>query len=242
MASSMIRKKFCLDIFAFLILLSLATYLALGQNSEAMIIYSFSLETHELHLFTYQEDELGTLETAQEYLTDLDKELVFATNGAIFDKGFSHLGLMVQNNVQLSELNTNEGEGNFFFQPNGVFFIVDGQAQILSTEDYAVSEPSPKLAFQSGPLLIIDSTVNPDFSADSESRFTRGGICFTTSEEIVLAVSLEKMSLYEFSEGLLELNCTNVLYLDGTITGYIFADNGFNKQRTYASILAVTER
>ena len=56
--------------------------------------------------------------------------LVFATNAGIFDLTFRPVGLHIEDGRTLVQLNTADGDGNFYLKPNGVFAILNGQARV----------------------------------------------------------------------------------------------------------------
>ncbi len=66
------------------------------------------------------------------YFTALDKfvigkgqKLIFAANAGMFDPTGKPVGLLMQNGSETVPINLNDGQGNFFMKPNGVFLIND---------------------------------------------------------------------------------------------------------------------
>lgn len=63
-----------------------------------------------------------------------------AMNAGMYHEDMSPVGLLVEDDRELSPLATGEGAGNFFLKPNGVFLIdADGKAAVMETAAYAAA-------------------------------------------------------------------------------------------------------
>jgi uncharacterized protein YigE (DUF2233 family) len=83
----------------------------------------------------------------------LSAPLVLSMNAGMYEPDMRPVGLHVEDGRTIAPLNTNPGEGNFYMEPNGVFFVRhDGTAGILSTRAYAKDRPNARMATQSGPM------------------------------------------------------------------------------------------
>lgn len=154
------------------------------------------------------------------------KHLMFATNAGIFDRTFTPLGLHVEKGSQLRPLNTEDGQGNFYLKPNGVFYVSGQNAFILSTEAFS---PQTKIdyATQSSPLLVEQGGINKAFDPNSKNRLIRSGVAVPEQSQVIFAISNEPVSFFEFAEFFkTELNCNSALYLDGVISTMYAADLG----------------
>lgn len=61
-------------------------------------------------------------------------------NGGMYMEDRTPLGLYIENTKQLTRLNTARGSGNFYLQPNGVFYITtDNKAALCKTSDFVKS-------------------------------------------------------------------------------------------------------
>jgi len=163
------------------------------------------------------------------YFTALDKfvsgkgeKLVFAANAGMFDPTMKPVGLLVQNGSETSPINMNEGTGNFFMKPNGVFLINDKhEALVVGSDSYATLLSPVIWATQSGPLLVHGGDIHPDFNASSTNRKVRSGVGVTKDGKIVFAISKTPVTFYEFADLFLtKLKCPNALYLDGEISAF----------------------
>jgi len=165
---------------------------------------------------------------------------VFATNAGIFDKSFVALGLHVENQRKLVSLNTNDGQGNFYLKPNGVFYISGQMGSIVDTNDFNLSM-SVDYATQSGPLLMDAGNINSSFDPNSKNRLVRSGVGVHGTSEIFFAISDEPVSFHEFASMFKDgLGCKSALYLDGVISVMYAKDLG-REQTTgnFAAMFAV---
>jgi uncharacterized protein YigE (DUF2233 family) len=148
-------------------------------------------------------------------------DLLALTNAGIYAENHTPEGLHIEGGATLSPLNTNNGEGNFYWKPNGVFYVADEGAGITETERFdALGERGGvKEATQSGPMLVVNGEVNGNLKPDSRSLYVRSGIGVKSSDEVYIVISRDEVSLYDFASVFAEqLHCPNALYLDGCVS------------------------
>ncbi|HEX7348268.1 MAG TPA: phosphodiester glycosidase family protein [Rhodanobacteraceae bacterium] len=176
------------------------------------------------------------------------QQLLFAANAGIYDAAGEPLGLYVEHGKALKPLNTvhgNPAAGNFSLLPNGVFAIdASGSASVSTTEAFAASHAQPRLATQSGPMLVIDGAINPHFDATSDSSKWRSGVCARKPDEVVFAVSTAPVNFHTFASLFRDkLHCRNALYLDGTLSQIYVGGDYYGAPafmvKPYAGIFAV---
>jgi uncharacterized protein YigE (DUF2233 family) len=150
----------------------------------------------------------------------LSAPLVLSMNAGMYEPDMRPVGLHVEDGRTIAPLNTNPGEGNFYMEPNGVFFVRhDGTAGILSTRAYAKDRPNARMATQSGPMLVIEGKLHPRFEPNGTSRFIRNGVGVRDVHTIILAISTETVSLGRFARLFRdELGCSDALFFDGMIS------------------------
>lgn len=149
------------------------------------------------------------------------KRVRFAMNAGMFDETGAPIGLFVAKGREEHAINqVVNGEGNFHMQPNGVFFIDENdQVRILTTADYVQSGVQPNVATQSGPMLVIGKTLNPNFSADGSSRYVRNGVGVRSSAGAYFVISEDVVSFGKFARFFRDvLGCEDALYLDGGVS------------------------
>lgn len=147
-------------------------------------------------------------------------ELVFAMNAGMFHPDHRPVGLYIEEGFEIAPLNRGEGRGNFFMRPNGVFYVTGQGAGIMETGRFARAGLLPRLATQSGPLLVEKGRMHPRFYQDSPYREIRNGVGVRASGEIVFAISREPVNFYDFASFFRDaLGCPDALYLDGSLSG-----------------------
>jgi len=203
------------------------------------------LDEESLQLFWKRADGTAyqNFHALRDDLKGQGQDLVLATNAGIYAEDRTPLGLHVENSVELRALNLHKGsQSNFALKPNGVFFLDKDGARVLTTEDYAAEPPTPVLATQSGPLLVIDGALHPKFKAESLSMHLRNGIGVLSPKEVVIVISNWPVNLHTFASFFTEvLHCDNALYLDGSLSGlYAPAINRNGAGLEYVGMLAVT--
>jgi len=213
-------------------------------SNSSFDTYTVNTKKSELAFFfkTTGGDRFGSLGKLKKYLEKNSKELIFATNGGIYNANFDPLGLFVENGREVFPLNMKDGKGNFFMAPNGIFLITrEQEAYIIKREDYSKFKDKVFLAIQSGPMLLIDGTINSNFTRVSDSKFIRSGVGIINSSEIIFAISNEPVNFYIFA--LLfkdKLKCQNALFLDGAISKmYLPASKRYQLDGDFGVIIGI---
>ncbi|MFA9203642.1 MAG: phosphodiester glycosidase family protein [Flavobacteriales bacterium] len=174
-----------------------------------------------------------------------DLSLRFAMNAGMYHADRAPVGMLMQEGQLKAPLNTANGTGNFFLQPNGVFAVTQaGQAVIEPTSNFAQRELSTiRWATQSGPMLLSNGNINPLFNPESNSRYIRNAVGRVDENRLVFVISEQPISFYGLASVLKnQLDCKDALYLDGTISGLYDAKRAQNPQpEDYGVILGVVK-
>ena len=146
------------------------------------------------------------------------EKLVFAMNGGMYKKDLSPQGLYIENGILKSKIDTlQNGYGNFYMQPNGIFYITnDNKGVVCKTKEF--KNENIKYATQSGPLLLIKGKIHPKFRKGSKNLNIRNGIGILPNGKLLFAMSKHKINFYDFATYFKELGCKNALYLDGFVS------------------------
>jgi uncharacterized protein YigE (DUF2233 family) len=172
------------------------------------------------------------------------KTFLMATNAGIYASDYTPLGLHIERGKELHALNkSHASRGNFFMNPNGVFFLTaKGAAQIFETAEFAALKPAAVEASQSGPLLLRKGKVNPRFHEESDNKKLRSGVGVNADGHVIFAISAGAVGFYEFAVFFRDtLHCADALYLDGTISTLLVADRAVPTQLVaYTGIWAAT--
>lgn len=222
----------------------LAQSTPIHNKEEDQKFLSFECEPSEVKMFW--KDENGhifrSFDSLDQWLQSAHQvQLVFAMNGGIFMTNNSPLGLYVEKGKVHRKMNFANGYGNFYMKPNGAFYIdVKGKAGIAIKEN--TPKTNLKYATQSGPLLVIDGTINSTFNADSKNFNVRNGVSILPNGKCLFVMSKELVNFYEFASFFQSHSCKQALYLDGAISNTYLPEQGFNnKHGDFGIIIAVTK-
>ena len=166
-------------------------------------------------------------------------------NGGMYHEDRRPVGLAVQDGRRLKDAVRGTGSGNFSLQPNGIFFIENGKAQVMETGRYLGRAHAPELATQSGPMLLIDGKLHPRFIDGSDSRYVRNGVCASADGRVVhLVLSRQPVNFWDFAVFFRDrLNCRNALFFDGHISSFYYPEGGIDYRRDrLGPMLVVTDR
>lgn len=216
-------KKICLLIL--ILSLLILSFKKEGKANNILFIdkniisYEVDLKKQQLK-FYWKNKEGKNYKNFQSLKTELAKQhknLIFAMNGGMFKKDFSPQGLYIENSKFLSKLDTlQNGYGNFYMQPNGVFYITDNNAYIIKSKENIDS--NVKYATQSGPMLIVEGELHPKFRKFSKNIHIRNGVGILPNGNLLFAMSKEKVNFYNFATFFKKNGCQNALYLDGFVS------------------------
>jgi len=160
-----------------------------------------------------------SLKKLKEVIEKESNELLFAMNGGMYLKDGSPQGLFIENGTTIKTLDTiSGGYGNFYLQPNGIFYLNKKNSVVCTTAAYLKTNPKPQYATQSGPMLVIDNQLHPIFKEGSQHLNIRNGVGINSRGKVIFAISNDKVNLYDFAMFFKEkLACKNALYLDGFV-------------------------
>ena len=255
----------------FLVLFLLASAVATGAAFAETIefrgakfyLYRFDPKVEKLELFLPGQtaQRSPTFAQLEKDLNAEGRRLKVAMNAGIYEPGFRPSGLHISEGKVVVPLNTNgpppkqspnDSTPNFFLLPNGVFFIrEDGTAAVMSTSFYAQANETPRLATQSGPLLLANGQIHPVFNEPSKNRLLRNGVGVDSLGRVVLVSSVREpresglINFWGFAALFRDqLDCQSALYLDGDISRLYIrgeTDDVVPQSNFFAGILAITE-
>ncbi len=194
-------------------------------------VCSFNPAVDPIEVFSLDPDgaPIGDFTRLQELLDADDRVLTFAMNAGMFDENLLPIGLYVEEGITEKKINRRSGSGNFHLKPNGVFFIVDGKAQVLDTEAFVKSGVKPDYASQSGPMLVINGKMHPKFSVSGTSDKIRNGVGVQADGTVVFAVSEQAVNFHRFASLFKDLyGCRNALFFDGSVSSLFSTELGRN--------------
>lgn len=198
-------------------------------NADALQNSNYSLQ-----LFWQPSNNAEPLLTFDNLLTALpeNQTLSFAMNAGMYNDSYAPIGYTVVEGEEIKSLNLKEGGGNFHLLPNGVVWW-DQAGKVQITESKSLSEQlnngtaAPWYASQSGPMLVINNEIHPQFNPDSTSaKFRNGiGVCSNGDNSTIQFVnSNQPVTFYQFANLFKDdLGCPNALFLDGGIASSFYA-------------------
>ncbi len=186
---------------------------------------------YSLQLFWQQPDSTQPLLTFDTLLTTLaaNQTLNFAANAGMYNEKFAPIGYTVIEGEEKRALNLKEGGGNFHLLPNGVLWW-DKAGNVQITESHAFDkqlksdEAKPWYATQSGPMLVINDDIHPQFDPNSTSLKIRNGVGICSDGSIQFVNTKAPVTFYQFATLFKDnLHCPNALFLDGGIASALYA-------------------
>jgi uncharacterized protein YigE (DUF2233 family) len=221
----------------------------ISSGGTEFVAYWVDLGSDELSLYWRDSTgkPLGSFARLREHLGPRSSDLKFAINAGIFSRDYEPLGLHVEGSNVLRKLNLRNlenGQVNFYMKPNGVFYVANQTPGILESAEFARLGLRPRLACQSGPLLVGGGRIHPSFRPGSSNLHWRSGVGVTKSNQVVFVISLTAINFHDFADLFLtRLGCDNALYLDGEICAIYLPELGYrgeDSKTRFAGMFAVT--
>lgn len=165
----------------------------------------------------------------QRQLVAQGKRIAFATNAGIYERGPKPCGLTICNGQEFVPLNLRPGEGNFYLKPNGVFYLDDQKgAGVMEAAEFGQSGLKPRLATQSGPLLLRKGVIHPAFNVNSPNKRQRSAVGVREKDGQVVFVMSDRensvqgrVTFHQLTRLFLHLGCHDALFLDGDISAML---------------------
>ena len=212
-------------------------------SDERFISYTVDTKKQDLKLY-WKDDKQRSFKSIQNLKTWLEKNnknLLFAMNAGMYKEDNSPLGLFIEDKKIIAPLNTKNGNGNFYLKPNGVFYITTDNTPVnCNTKDF-INNGKIKYATQSGPMLVIDGEIHPEFKEGSKNINIRNGVGILPDNRIVFAMSKSEINFYDFANYFKNMGCKNALYLDGFVSRtYLPEQNWIQTDGNFGVIIGVT--
>lgn len=139
---------------------------------------------------------------------------MFAMNAGMHESDLRPVGLLIECGKQLSKVNIGDGVGNFYWKPNGIFFVGKRNVGIRTTHLYLAGPPEVDYATQSGPMLVLNGAIDGQMLASTSSRNIRNAVGVQDEHTAIFAISDDPVSFSEFARLFRDvLRCSDALYL-----------------------------
>jgi uncharacterized protein YigE (DUF2233 family) len=194
----------------------------LQYKGSRFTVVSVDLRQYTLKMFwkNPKGQIFSSLSHLEQHLKNNKQRVVATMNAGIFDTSQAPLGLHVERGVVLHPLKTRRsGYGNFYLQPNGVFYLDKTGAHILETLSYQRQNPKALEATQSGPMLVQGGKIHAAFRPNSPNRLPRNAVGVSSQNTVHLVMSDDWVNFDDMARFMRDtLGCTDALYLDGSIS------------------------
>ena len=212
-------------------------------KEDFFIVYHVNPKKKDVKLF-WKDDKnqaFKTILNLKNWLETKNQTLVFAMNAGMYKVDNSPLGLYIQDRKTITPINTRTASGNFYWKPNGVLYIdIENNAVICKTENF-LNNGKIKYATQSGPMLVFDGNIHPEFKQGSINLNIRNGVGILPGNELVFVMSRKEVSLYDFAKYFKDLGCRNALSFDGFVCRtYLPEKNWIQTDGNFGVIVGVT--
>ncbi|MEQ1616768.1 MAG: phosphodiester glycosidase family protein [Terricaulis sp.] len=190
-------------------------------EGDGFVVCAYDSRVHELRLASrWRGRRLRSLAELAQMTAPEAGRVRFGMNAGMFNDAGEPIGLYVERGDRQQKLSTSSGPGNFHMLPNGVFSEDRvGVLRIETSQSFAARAASPYWATQSGPMLVIDDALHPNFGVNGESRVLRNGVGVRSDHLAYFVISAGPVSLGRFARFFRDhLHCPNALFLDGAVS------------------------
>jgi len=194
----------------------ISIFFLVNLGNKVFEVFIVDLEKDNIQLFWKEKDgnRFASIERLKSHLEHQGKNLIFATNAGIFDDDEIPVGLHIENGEILRPIDFDEETGIFYIKPNGVFYIENNQAHVIDSVHFDTSK-KVDMAVQSGPMLVLNGKVNPDFREYTRNVLIRNGVGIISPTKVAFVISQERVSFSDMARFFKEtLHCQNALSLD----------------------------
>ncbi|SNR74348.1 phosphodiester glycosidase family protein [Dokdonia pacifica] len=216
----MILKKY---FFLFVIMLT-NTYILKSQiesdtpifNGKKFDIFKIKLDTNSVKNFSILENNNSV--PHNDFIKLLNTDDIFLSTASIVDSNCEPIGLFINNNTLIKNVEIADGTGNFFLKPNGAFLVTDKDVIICQTSEIQ-NHQNIIFGIQSGPALITNGKIHPAFNPNSQNRHIRSAVGKYKNSNgdafIVFAISHEEVTFYEIAQFFnKQYDCFNALSIE----------------------------
>lgn len=212
----------------------------LKDDKNYFSFYVINTDKYNIKIHNNSNKSGMTLKDQYDLLKNKGIAPVALMNGGMFNPDFGPVGLMITDDGSkksiVAPLNETDGSGNFYMKPNGVFIVDENNScYVLSSDDFKKNKfwnqpgyKNLKYATQSGPMLISNGKINPQFKKGSSNLNIRNAIGVSSAfpKKVFMAISDDKVNFYDIAFLFKNVfKCENALYLDGFVSKLYLKDS-----------------
>lgn len=189
-------------------------------GNDSFLVYCVDLKNQNIKFFWRDDSNqpFRTFENLSSWLRKKGQKLVFATNGGMYKTDRAPLGLYIDSGKTIVRVNRATASGNFYLKPNGVFYITKNNIGAITVTEKFKPGTNVQYATQSGPMLVVDGKIHPEFKRGSSNAKIRNGVGILSNGQILFAMAKQPINLYDFANFFLISGCKSALYLDGFVS------------------------
>ncbi|MFB9079805.1 phosphodiester glycosidase family protein [Flavobacterium procerum] len=214
-------------------------------DDNSFLIYTADPKKQDLKMYWKNEkgENFASIQNLKVWMESKNLILDFAMNAGMYNKNSAPQGLYIEKKKTLASLDTSNAAGNFYLKPNGVFYLTTNKvAKICRTEEF-VDDGKIEYATQSGPMLLIDGKIHPEFKEGSSNLNIRNGVGILPDGKVIFVLSKNEINFYDFASYFKKLGCKNALYLDGFVSrAYVPSKNWEQTDGNFGVLFAVTRK
>ncbi len=233
-------KLFLLTAAILIVFISAKVY-----DRNSFVVYTIDVKKQDLRLFWKNEngEKFKSIQNLKDWIEKQNLILDFAMNAGMYNKENSPQGLYIEKQKVLTALDTTNDVGNFYLKPNGVFYITTGNVPVICKTEQFQNNRKVKYATQSGPMLIIDGKIHPEFKEGSSNLNIRNGVGILPNGNVVFVLSKKEINFYDFAAYFKSLGCRNALYLDGFVSrAYVPSEKWIQTDGNFGVLFAVVRK
>ena len=123
-------RKICL--LALFLITSIFTF---SLEESNYIVYNVDFKKENVKFYWLNNDGIP-FEKIDNLLKLNPNKFKFIMNGGIYNDDFTPEGLYIENGKEFTPINLNDGAGNFYEKPNGVFYFYKNKPFIVTSEKF----------------------------------------------------------------------------------------------------------
>jgi len=208
-------------LFVLIAFLLFSSFIVEEHDYNNTSIYCFVLKVtpDNIKKFSVQEN-FGKVPFQSFITNDFPSYLInslFVTNVSVVDQSCEAVGLLINDGIEMSSINLENGKGNFYLKPNGILAFSSSDLNLYESIEFSKMNLNDiNIAFQSGPMLLHNGIINANFNYYSTNKNFRSGVGiyhnFKGEKFIVFATSRDIISLFDFASFFKDVyGCRNAL-------------------------------
>ena len=223
---SVVRKKYentVLTLKNKVLHLTGEVYLTYNKTLYEGIIVDLKKQLIQMHWKSKDGVPYKSLGDVKKTVSQSANKILMLTNGGMYLQNNVPQGLYIENKKELRPIDTSTNKfGNFYLQPNGIFYITSSKATILSTDKFLSQNKNDTILFatQSGPMLVEGGEINHHFKHKSQNYNIRSGVGIMQDSRAIFIISAsDRTNFHDFASIFKNVfGCDESLYLDGAIS------------------------